>query len=102
MAEQGNEACIEIMKEVGKYLAIAISNVSVCLDPQIIIVGGGISEVGDVLFNPLNEYLRKNLKLANPSLKVVKSKLGSDAYAMGAATAVLHQIFQSPNKFVKV
>jgi glucokinase len=88
------------MDETSKYLAIAISNIANCLDPEIIIIGGGIAEAGEVLFAPLNKYLERFVKFTNPCLKVVKSKLGVDAFAMGAATAVLHQIFQSPGKFI--
>ncbi|NSW89120.1 MAG: ROK family transcriptional regulator [Firmicutes bacterium] len=102
LAREGDKISIQIMNETSKYLAIAISNIVNCLDPEIVIIGGGIAEAGDVLFNPLQEYLKSIIKFATPSFKVVKSKLGVDAFAMGAATAVLHQIFQSPGKFIEV
>jgi glucokinase-like ROK family protein len=100
LAKEGDNISIQVMDETSKYLAIAISNIANCLDPEIIIIGGGIAEAGEVLFAPLNKYLERFVKFTNPCLKVVKSKLGVDAFAMGAATAVLHQIFQSPGKFI--
>lgn len=99
-AKKGDHVSIQIMNETGKYLATAILNIVSCLDPEIVIVGGGISEAGDVLFDPLNNYLKEYIQLTNSKFRVVKSKLGVDAYAMGAATAVLKQIFQFPGKFI--
>jgi len=101
LAKEGDNISIQVMDEIGKYLAIAISNIANCLDPDVIIIGGGIAEAGEVLFAPLYKYLVTTIEFTNPLLKVVKSELGVNAFAMGAATAVLHQIFQSPGKFIE-
>ena len=67
------------------YLGIAISNVINLLDPQLIILGGGISLAGDFLLNPLmDEVSRHILPVKTPH--IVISSLGENAVAIGAAT----------------
>jgi glucokinase-like ROK family protein len=99
-AKAGDEVSLKAMDETGKYLAVAISNLASCIDPELVIIGGGIAQSGNVLFNPLQRYVQKYVKPINPLLKVVPSMLGSDAYAIGAATVVLHKIFSSPKRFI--
>jgi len=99
-AKAGDAICRKVMEDTGRYLAIAISNIITCIDPELIIIGGGIAQSGDILLEPIKKYIKNCSKLANPLLRVVPSMLGIDAYAIGAATLVLHQIFSAPKKFI--
>ncbi|MEN6316331.1 MAG: ROK family protein [Clostridiaceae bacterium] len=99
-AKAGDGASLKIMDETGKYLGIAISNLVNFFDPELVIIGGGIAESGQVLFTPIMKHMQNYIKLHNPSLKIVPSVLGADSYAIGAAAIVLHQIFSTPKRFI--
>lgn len=100
LAEKNDEIALQVMERVSKYLAIAIYNVTTIIDPEIVIIGGGIAKSGDVLLVPLKRYLAEmNAGISN--IHVVQSQLGSDSYAIGAATLVLNNLFSTPERFMK-
>ena len=64
------------------------------LDPQLIILGGGVSQAGDFLLNALlDEVSRHVLPVKEPH--IVISSLGEDAVAIGAATFLLKEYVES-------
>ncbi len=83
----GNYGCLEKYvlanrKLMGKRLGVGISNVIKILDPELILIGGGLSNLGDKLLKPaIAEARKRNLKL--PPIKRVKLK--DNAGAIGAA-----------------
>ena len=58
-AEQGDKEASRIMRETGEWLGIGLSTVINLLNPEVIIIGGGVSLAGDVLFNPMKEEISK-------------------------------------------
>ena len=93
-AKAGDSLANTIVNQVTVYLGIAISNVINLLDPQLIILGGGISQAGDFLLNPLlDEVSRHILPVKEPH--IVISSLGEDAVAIGAATFLLKEYVES-------
>jgi glucokinase len=79
-------ACTIIAKTVD-YLAIAIANLTVTFDPELIILGGGVSRSADMLVEPILRRISGTI----PTLpKLVVSSLGLRAGVMGAITNVLH------------
>jgi len=86
-ARQGQAWAVSIIDEVVDYFAIAIANLAVSFDPQLIVLGGSVSPFADLLIGPI----LKRLEGTVPTLpKVVVSKLGLRAGVMGAITNVLH------------
>lgn len=84
-ARREDRVAMDIVKEVGRLLGIAIDNVMKILDPGIVIVGGGVTEAGELLF----EAIRKAVKEREPSSrersqKIVKSTLGEKGQLLGA------------------
>ncbi len=72
-----------IIEETVYYLAIGIVNIACMLDPEVIIVGGGISNAGPALFNPLKAAVKEEFKGMYRPLKVVRGlKNGSDLAAI--------------------
>ena len=93
-AKAGDSLANTIVNQVTVYLGIAISNVINLLDPQLIILGGGVSQAGDFLLNPLlDEVSRHVLPVKEPH--IVISSLGEDAVAIGAATFLLKEYVES-------
>ncbi|HZJ76457.1 MAG TPA: ROK family glucokinase [Oscillospiraceae bacterium] len=70
-----------------KYLAIGIGNIINILDPEMIIIGGGISKAGNYLIEKLNREIPKNIWLKPMNLtKIVQASLGNDAGIIGSAS----------------
>jgi len=76
-----------IINETVDYLAIAICNLVASFDPELIVLGGGVSRSADLLIEPIMQ--RINGLIPNPP-KLVVSSLGLRATVMGAITNVLH------------
>lgn len=86
---------IEIWDETCRYLAIGIANAITLLAPEVVIIGGGIASVGELLFNPLHELLPKYVSMIPADkINVVSASLGTDSGLYGAvvlATKALSQ-----------
>jgi len=86
-AKQRQEWACTIIKETVDYLAIAIANLTVAFDPELIVLGGGVSRSADLLVQPILQRMQGTI----PTLpKLVVSNLGLKAGVMGAITNVLH------------
>jgi glucokinase len=69
-----------------RALAAAIASLVNVLDPQVVVIGGGIAKAGAALFNPLNNYLTEfEWRPAGHKARIVPAKLGDRAGAFGAA-----------------
>ena len=89
-AKDGDEFSLDIVDYEVDYLALGISNLLNTLDPEIIVMGGGVSLAGDFLLDKLRERLKKHtLPSALDGLKIVEAKLGNDAGIIGAARLVM-------------
>ena len=78
----------ELITELGSHLGTAIGSLFVPgLDPELAVIGGGVSAVGDKLMDPIRESLHKSLpaKGYRPELKVVKATFLNQAGLIGAA-----------------
>ena len=86
-ARKNQDWAWSIINEVVDYLAIAIANLSVSFDPELIVLGGGVARSADLLVKPI---LRRLEKAIPTPPELVVSSLGLRAAAMGAVTNVLH------------
>jgi len=85
-ARQGDSLAISAFARAGHYLGIAVANYLAIFDPSILIFGGGVSQVGDMLFKPFEESLRKHVFHPHylDNLIITKAALGDDAGLLGA------------------
>jgi glucokinase-like ROK family protein len=86
-ARSGQPWAKSIIDETVDYFAIAVANLAVSFDPQLIVLGGSVSHFADVLINPILQRLQG--AIPTPP-RLVISKLGLRAGVMGAITNVLH------------
>ena len=87
-ARQGQDWARSIIDETVDYLAVAIANLAVSFDPEIIILGGGVTSSADLLIEPILGRIKSSI----PSMpKLVVSSLGRRAAVMGAITNVLYR-----------
>ncbi|MFA9560410.1 ROK family protein [Evansella sp. AB-rgal1] len=85
------------MKETGKLLGFGLTNVINLLNPEIVIIGGGMSAAGDRLLNPVRNIVKRHtLKLSEQACIIRKAKLGSKAGMIGAASYAFEKLH--PNK----
>jgi glucokinase len=85
-AIQGDSLANTAFARAGEYLGIAVANYLAILDPSIVIFGGGVSQVGDLLFKPFEESLHKHILHPRylEGLVITKAALGDDAGLLGA------------------
>jgi len=85
-AKGGDELAISAYQQAGKYLGIGVASFLHTLDPSIVIFGGGVSQSGDLLFEPFKASLRAHI--LNPryleNLEIATAALGDDAGLLGA------------------
>jgi glucokinase len=85
-AREGDPLAISAFRRAGHYLGIAMANYLAIFDPSILIFGGGVSQVGDLLFKPFEESLHKHTFHPHylDDLVITKAALGDNAGLMGA------------------
>jgi glucokinase len=85
-ARAGNVRAIRVLADAGSALGVAVAAVVDILNPQIIVVGGGMAAAGDLLLAPARRALRQWAQpLAGRHVRVVRSSLGSRAPLLGLA-----------------
>jgi glucokinase len=88
-AKEGDRFAIQIWKEVAEYLSTGLIFVVNVLNPQVIVIGGGMAAAGKFLFEPLIRKVRKDaMSVPAQKVRIVKARLGNDAGIIGAAELV--------------
>lgn len=88
-ARRGDELAVSIWQETGKHLGVALAGVVNLLNPEVIVIGGGVANAGKVLFDALRKTVRERaMEIPAKAVKIVRAKLGEDAGIMGAVTLV--------------
>ena len=85
-ANHGDALAISAYQRAGTYLGIAVANFLLSFDPSIVVFGGGVSQVGPLLFDSFRASLKK--RVFHPryleNLKIEMAALGDDAGLLGA------------------
>lgn len=85
-AKEGDKFSLDLVEFEIKYLSFGLSGLINTLNPEVVVVGGGISLAGNILFDKLNEALKdKVLSVGLKELKILPAKLGNNAGVVGAA-----------------
>lgn len=85
-ASKGDEAAKRVIDRCAFYLGLAVGNIANTINPAKVVVGGGVSEAGDALLLPLEQYVRQfTFPRAMDVLSIEKAILGNDAGVIGAA-----------------
>lgn len=85
----GDKVAEEIAEAFGAYLAQALISLSTVLDPEIFVIGGGVSKAGEVLLKYIKKYYCEKALWATKEVKFALATLGNDAGICGAAKLVL-------------
>ncbi|WP_026505066.1 ROK family glucokinase [Butyrivibrio sp. NC3005] len=88
-AKNGDEVAVEITKRYGYYLGKGLAICANVLNPEVIVIGGGVSKCGDILFDLLRPSFDEFLFKGCRETKFAMAELGNDAGICGAARLVL-------------
>jgi glucokinase len=85
-AQAGDRIANTAFKITGEWLGFGLASLVVILDPDLIVLGGGVSEAGEILVAPARESLARNASFSGHSLpNIVTAELGNDAGLVGVA-----------------
>ena len=88
-AKAGDPVAIRIFTIMGEYIGIGLASVVNLLNPEKIIVGGGVADAGDLLLEPLKSTLKSRaMKIAGAAAEVVPAQLGNTAGVIGASLLI--------------
>jgi len=89
-ARQGDKKAKAAIAEIAHYLAIGVADLVDVFNPEMIIIGGGLSNMRELLIDPIKKEFKKHaLTLPAKSVKIVRAKLGTQAGMLGAAALCL-------------
>ncbi len=85
-ALQGDVVAKRIYTKMGELIGLGLTSVINLLNPEKIIIGGGVADAGDILFDPIIETIQKRaMPIQKAAVKVVKAELGNSAGVIGAS-----------------
>lgn len=85
----GDEVAKQVATQFGKYLGGAIANVCAVVDPEVIVIGGGVSKAGEVLLDYIKEGFKEHVFHGCADVQFALATLGNDAGIYGGAKMVL-------------
>jgi glucokinase len=89
-AQSGDKVSKDILDKSFNYLGIAVASIITSFDPEMFVIGGGVSQMGDVLFDKVQQVVNKRcFKSMSENCKIVPAGLGTDAGVMGAVALAL-------------
>ncbi len=88
-AKQGDVVAKKIFEIMGNYIGVGLASVVNLLNPEKIVIGGGVADAGDLLFIPLKETLKKRtMPIQGSAVEVVHAELGNTAGVIGASLLI--------------
>lgn len=89
-AEKGDKVAKEIIDKCLNYLGICVANLVTNFDPEVVIIGGGVSKAGQIVFDKVREVVNTRcFDTMAASCKILPAGLGTDAGVIGAVALAL-------------
>jgi len=89
LASKGNKKAIGVWTGVARKLGVALAQVVNLLNPDMIVIGGGVSKAGSLILNPLKKEIKRRAMRGHARhVKIVLAKLGNDAGIIGASLLI--------------
>lgn len=88
-AEAGDPVAKRIFEIMGEYIGMGLVSVINLLNPEKVIIGGGVAEAGELLLDPIRRTIQKRaMVIARESVQIVPAELGNSAGVIGASMLV--------------
>ena len=85
-AQGGDSLALEVILKAATYLGVGMVNLVNIFNPEMIIVGGGVAQMGDLLLEPARQVVKERaFRLSAQAVRIVPAQLGDDAGVLGAA-----------------
>jgi len=91
-AKAGDDLANRVMETVCRYLGLAISHAALIVDPDVFVIGGGVSKAGTFLTDMITRYYDYYTPISKHRGKVILAKLGNDAGIYGCARLALQEM----------
>ena len=88
-AKAGDKLAMEVMETVSYYLGWALAIVSMTVDPEVFVIGGGVSKAGTFLTDMIRKYYEEYTPISENKAGIELATLGNDAGIYGAARLIL-------------
>ena len=88
-AKNGDDLALDLIEEHGRRLGYALANVACVVDPEVFVIGGGVSKAGDILITTTKKYFQEYAFHACRNTEFQLATLGNDAGMYGGAASVL-------------
>jgi glucokinase len=93
---QGDPYATEVMHDTAKFLGVGLANVINILNPDLLVISGGVTRAGDHLFEPLRaEVRRRAFRVAEQACRIVPSALNGTAGVVGAVACFKKETYGS-------
>lgn len=85
--QEGDPGALGLLQEMGSWLGQAVASLTAVLDPEIVVIGGGVSVAGDLLLDPIRSAYLEHLPARGfrPELKIIAAEFVNNAGVVGAA-----------------
>jgi predicted NBD/HSP70 family sugar kinase len=91
-AREGDAGCRRVIADAGRHIGVAVASLCNLLNPERIVVGGGLADSGDLLLEPMRDVVsRFAIPTAAESVTIVKGELGARAQVLGAVARALQE-----------
>jgi glucokinase len=92
-ARRGDRAARAVLEEIGGNLGRGVANIVSLLNPEVVVLGGGLAGAGELILKPLRRAVRQwGQPIGSRQVRIVRSRLGEDAGILGAARyALIHK-----------
>ncbi|MBI2869723.1 MAG: ROK family protein [Chloroflexi bacterium] len=85
-ARDGDALSLDVVRHAGRYLGVGLVNLVNIFNPEVIIIGGGVSEMGEMLLAPARELVdERAIPISARTARIITAELGNDAGIFGAA-----------------
>ncbi|MHC1683114.1 MAG: ROK family protein [Clostridiaceae bacterium] len=98
-AIKGENWALDAFNEAAYFIANAVSNLVMILDLSVIVIGGGVTNAGKYLINPIKENLNSNLSRLNREVEVKIASCGDDSGVKGAL-ALINKNFSESDLYI--
>lgn len=101
-AREGDKLAMEIWSQVGRKLGQGISILMQILDPDIVVIGGGVMRAWDLFYQEMVEIVKKQIyECFHDDMVIVPAKLGEEAGIIGVALITLKKLKMIQNNLIK-
>lgn len=90
LAKQKDAVACELVDMLGSYLAAVFAHIAAVVDPQVFVIGGGVSKAGQILIDAISRHYNDNILFALKDKEFHLAELGNDAGIYGSARLLIN------------